>query len=278
MPDDSESGMGSQDLGISPSERVTLKDFFADMATRPATGRVGDPIIAGGQLITPKASRSEDRNPDGTINFNPSRQKGFLTAISEASRAEISDDQKAKDIQEIVDAAKAAGVPREEIGQHLKSLGISNIKAEEASLEGFKNTQVDELYQLIESVKSGVKSPQALQEHINHLLKQGFDREEIGRILNKKGVTAQKREDQVEAIDLQKPLNGRTYNQLFERFNEVVARLKQEGNKGVLDRLFASNIPIGRIWNGPFPGGDTIEARQAYYDIKKILDDIEGKK
>lgn len=280
MPDDSELGSDPKDLGISPSERTTLKDFFAEEAKKPVTGRVGDPIIAGGQLITPKASRSEDRNPDGSINFSPARQRGLGAAISEVNSANIPDEQKRQAIQEIVDAAKQAGVSTEEIGKHLEKLGIKSQQetATPVLTEDQINFQLGYIDRIITSINAGNSDPKVLENYISYIVReQHVPEARVRELLQKRGITAIRKEDVVSkqpAYDLQKPIDGRTYNQLSARFNDIRERLQKAGDRQTLSRF--EGIPIGRIFNGPFQGGDTPEARAAYYQINQLLDEIEG--
>ena len=298
-PSPAERGLTQKDLGInkksplSPQESKTpFRQFLESEAKRDKT-----PIF-GGEIIRPGAVRVDDpRNPDGSINITASKNRGWLSAINSANgRQDIPDSEKQKNVQEIVNGALAAGVSRDQLGNHLQALGIRTVLRENvvqpqaggSPQKGAENqVQVDEasitrsmdyINKLADSVLGGRSEPGALQNYVDYAMRNGVPKDRVQALLRAKGIPVSERQDQgpeaKPAFDPQKPIDGKTYNDLTRRFNELRSRLLQQGDRATLGRL--NGLPMGRILNGPFPEGDTQEARVAYNQISNILDDIEG--
>lgn len=92
----------------------------------------GHPIV-GGEIISPTAVRVDDpRNPDGSVNFRASQERGYLSAITGAyGKKDLAEAERQRNVQDIVDAAIKFGIPREQIGAHLQSLGINTVAREQ---------------------------------------------------------------------------------------------------------------------------------------------------
>ena len=249
--------------------------------------------IVGGEIIRPTAVRADDpRNADGSLNFKAAQERGWLSAMTAANgKRELPAGERQKNVQDIVNAAIATGVPREKIGQHLTSLGINAVSREQAQSTQTAATEaraddpavtksLDYVDRLAESVLAGRSQPAALQNYVDYSIKNGVPRDRIEAILSAKGIPITKRPETAsearQKFDPKKPIDGRTYRILSQKFNDVRGRLIREGGRGKLARLEAGGRSIGRIMNGPFAGGDTIEARLAYNQISDLLDEIEG--
>ncbi|MCL5784072.1 MAG: hypothetical protein M1142_01800 [Patescibacteria group bacterium] len=77
------------------------------------------PSIVGGEIITPSARLIGETDNKGA------QERGWLAAMTSAfGNSEIPPDQRQTNLQEIVDVARATGVPRETIKTHLESLGV----------------------------------------------------------------------------------------------------------------------------------------------------------
>lgn len=91
-------------------------------------GHMETPFI-GGESIEPTAVKVGESPQQA-------QERGWLTAMTRAKNAEgLSDIQKQGNLQEIVNAAKQAGVPPEAIQKHLEYLGISTAKQPLAHLD-----------------------------------------------------------------------------------------------------------------------------------------------
>lgn len=116
-----------------------------------------------------------------------------------------------------------------------------------------------------------------IQEIINAAITAGVSRDKIGEHLQTLGINAVKKEDlHPSSIDLQKPIDPHTYNELAKRFNELRARLITQNDRVRLAKL--DGAPVGRILRGAFPQGDTPEGRLAYKQITELLNEVEGNK
>ncbi len=84
------------------------------------------PPIVGDEIISPTARRV------GETDDRAATERGWSSAIVRANaRKDIPDTQRQQNLQEIVNAARAAGVPREQIGKQLQLLGINTIRQED---------------------------------------------------------------------------------------------------------------------------------------------------
>ena len=75
-------------------------------------------------------------------------------------------------------------------------------------------------------------------------------------------------------FDSQIPIDPASYNALAARYNELRKKAVKEKNDSKLTRL--GSLPIGKIINAAWPNGDTVEARIAYHEISKLLDELEN--
>lgn len=89
--------------------------------------------VVGGEVITPTAVSIEDaRSPDGSISTAAAWERGWLVAIARAyGRRDIAEQVRKRNVQDIVDAAKDAGLSRDVLASHLKSLGITVVPRQE---------------------------------------------------------------------------------------------------------------------------------------------------
>lgn len=84
------------------------------------------PPIVGGEIITPTARLINEPNDKAA------QERGWLAGITSAyGKTELSIEQRRSNVQEIVNAARAAGIPREKIKAQLDSLGIRTVSQEE---------------------------------------------------------------------------------------------------------------------------------------------------
>ena len=125
---------------------------------------------------------------------------------------------------------------------------------------------------------NGSLEPEKLQRMVDETIAAGIPRESVMSVLKSVGVPITEKSatpaETKPQFDSQKPIDGKTYNALSKRFNDITRKLLRERNREKLDRL--NGVPIGKILNGPFQGGDTVEARLAYNQISNLLDEIEG--
>ena len=152
MPDSGEENLSYQPTSESKKPEQKLPELAASSRrkilenslakVKQAEGKVAfdesndRSVIVGDEIISPRATRPEERNPDGSVNFKPAEQRGWLSAIANANaRKDISRDEQLKNVQAIVDAAINAGVPRDAVGEHLKALGIKAAPREEIAAE-----------------------------------------------------------------------------------------------------------------------------------------------
>lgn len=93
-------------------------------------------LILGGQIISPTAVNMDERNLDGSLDFRPARERGLLSAIVSAAsetstRSEdggsrsITDEERVRNIQEIVAAGLALDLDYTKILDTLKVAGVS---------------------------------------------------------------------------------------------------------------------------------------------------------
>jgi len=100
-------------------EQLAKLDFGSD---------IKEPPTIGGEIISPTAIRV------GEASAQPAEARGLLSAITRAyGKQEIPVADRQKNVQEIVDAALKAGMPKETIGAHLKSLGINTVAREQTA-------------------------------------------------------------------------------------------------------------------------------------------------
>jgi DNA-binding transcriptional MerR regulator len=121
--------------GQTPTEtgKTTLQQFLDTAAENEKT-----PIV-GGEIISPTAIKV------GETSSQPAQERGWLSAITNAhGKQDVPIADRQKNVQEIVDAAIAAGVPREKIGEHLKSLGITAVPREQAATQSATGTPASE--------------------------------------------------------------------------------------------------------------------------------------
>jgi len=99
-----------------------------------------EPPIIGGEVISPTSVL------EGETTTQLAQERGWLAAITSAfGKQEISIEDKQKNVQAIVDAARAAGVPKDRLETHLLSLGITITPREkEVSEEISKQTLTQE--------------------------------------------------------------------------------------------------------------------------------------
>lgn len=93
-------------------------------------------LILGGQIISPTAVLIDERTPEGELDFRPARERGLLSAIVRAANEtrtrsddggtrEMSLDEIASNIQEIVTAGLALELDSAEIIDTLRTQGVS---------------------------------------------------------------------------------------------------------------------------------------------------------
>lgn len=181
--------------------KTPFQQFLDEESARDKT-----PIV-GGEIVTPTAVRVDDpRNPDGGVNFRASQERGWLSAITSANgKRELPDAERGKNVQDIVDAAIAAGVPREQIGKHLQSLGINTVSREQARAaqttaevgadEPTITRSLDYVNKLAESVLAGRSEPSALQNYVDYSIKNGVPRDRIEAALQARGINVQRKQE-----------------------------------------------------------------------------------
>ncbi len=185
-----------------------FQQFLDDEAARKT------PIV-GGEIVTPTAVRVDDpKNADGSVNFRASQERGWLSAISSASgKRELPEAERQKNIQEIVNAAMAAGVSREQVGKHLQSIGINAVRREDLlqpqaanseqkgteaqpqTEEASLNRSLDYVNRLAESVLGGKTEPSALQNYVDYIVRNGVPRDRIEAILQARGINFHRRQE-----------------------------------------------------------------------------------
>ena len=101
--------------------------------------------------------------------------------------------------------------------------------------------RLDYLNKLAELVLAGQSQPSALQNYVDYSIENGVPRGRIEAVLRARGIPITEKPASPTVVkpqfDAQKPIDGKTYNALSKRFNDVRTRLLQEGNRGKLDRL-----------------------------------------
>jgi hypothetical protein len=270
------------------TESTVSQSPFQFQEAQPGA-RSNRPIV-GDEIISPTAIGVNERNPDGSWNLKPAQDRGYLNAIGNAwNRQDLPYEARQANTQAIVEAAIKAGVPRDQIGEHLQALGIKAIKVEDVAqpqttgitsnaeqvtprVDTAKLMKSVELY--ADSALHGNIPPAALQNYITYAIENGVSPDAIEATLAAKGIGRAKPTEAKPQFDVQKPIDGKTYNALSKRFNDIRSRLLRDGDRETFSRL--DGAPIGRILNGPFPKGDTVEARLAYDKISNLLDGIEG--
>lgn len=112
------------------TESTTSQSPFQFQEAQPGA-RSNRPIV-GDEIISPTAIGADERNPDGSWNLKPAQDRGYLNAIGNAwNRPDLPYEARQANTQAIVEAAIKAGVPRDQIGEHLQALGIKAIRAED---------------------------------------------------------------------------------------------------------------------------------------------------
>lgn len=210
-------------------------------------GKDKTPVI-GGEIISPTAVRDDDpRNPDGSINLKAAQNRGWLSAITSAyGKRDLPDAERQKNVQEIVNAALASGVSREQLGNHLKSLGVNTIPREQVSAqtpatarqennkalgEDRINAYLTEISLQIPRVKEGSLTQAQLQSVITEAKAAGVPVDRIKSALEAQGVnvvSAQKTTEQTtqEKTAPETAKNDETtqaFQQQIESFLRVVA-------------------------------------------------------
>lgn len=192
-----------------PSHGETGKTPFEQFLNDEA---VGDKTpIVGGEIISSTATRA------GETSNHPAQERGWLSAITSAyGKQEVSISDRQKNVQEIVNAAMAAGVPKEKIGGHLKSLGITAVSHEQVATQSATGTTSSESSQQtlsedrikaylsgislqIPKVKEGSLTQSQLQAVINEAKVAGVPVDRIKSALEAQGVNvvpAQESKDQ----------------------------------------------------------------------------------
>jgi len=204
-PDQVLQDIAGEQSSQSETGKIPFEQFLNDEAARDKTS------IVGGEIISPTAIKVEETSPQ------PAQERGWLSAITSASgKQEVPITDRQKNVQEIVDAAIAAGVPREKIGEHLKSLGITSVSREQVATQSTTGTTapesgknilgedgikayLSEISLQIPKVKEGSLTQSQLQTVINEAKAAGVPVDRIKSALEAQGVNivpAQEGKDQ----------------------------------------------------------------------------------
>ncbi|HCR81073.1 MAG: hypothetical protein UY13_C0002G0098 [Candidatus Pacebacteria bacterium GW2011_GWB1_47_8] len=138
---------------------------------------------------------------------------------------------------------------------------------------------IDEISAQARLALKGILEPSKLQHLVDQAISDGVPRDRISAKLQEMDVPIIKKQDffeQQSSFDPEKPINAKEYNALTKRFNTLRRRLIDLGDSNIKSSFDKVNVPIGKILNGAWPGGDTKEARLAYDEISKFLDKIES--
>lgn len=100
--------------------------------------------MVGGEIISPTAVRVPQKGETYEQVKKEAEQGGWIAAITSAyGKEELPDADRQKNVQDLVNAAKAAGVPKEALRTHLESIGVpvTDSKADEIPTASVSKTQ-----------------------------------------------------------------------------------------------------------------------------------------
>lgn len=207
-PDAALQRLAAADVNQPEVVKTPWEEFMADSGDKTK--------IVGGEIISPTAVRVSNQEKGET--YEQVRKEaeigGWLSAITSAyGKRELPDAERQKNVQDIVDAAMAVGVPREQIGAHLQTLGVATTRREAVQGQGEQaqvaqptSTEVradeatitkslDYVNKLAGSVLAGRSGPSALQNYVDYSIRNGVSRDQIEAVLRARGINVQRKRD-----------------------------------------------------------------------------------
>jgi hypothetical protein len=222
------------------------------------------------------------------------RDNPWLAAITTANGKDEKDvptAERAKNITEIVAAAKAAGVPRDRLKDHLHSLGIATVdlptdsapKSGEAQPSAKVDHDIHRAYLTELKAQAGLAlrgslPVEKLKSLAEEALQKGVPRADVLQTLKDAGVDVQdeqtvKPPETKPTFDPSKPVDKSQYRALADRFNAMRVRITPD--KYPVERARGDKAPIGKLLDAAWTGGDE-ESRKAYAEISALLDELDS--